>query len=120
MRVSRRPMTFVADHGRIEVLHRHSDLVATAGFNGNFHKTGFVAGFNNVIVRNGFFSSWMIFIHGFDVQVFIFKQPRTNRARCGRWCSFDQSPVGTVNGAIVKLLLKVKFRFFRFGHHHDA
>lgn len=73
-----------------------------------------------MIVRNRFFPLGVIFVHGFDIQVFVFHQPGSDGARWRVGCALDHGEVGSVHFSVVELLLQFAFRRGVLCQHHNA
>ena len=70
----------IPDHWCTKVLHRHTYLVSTACFDGDFDEVRFIPGIDEAVVGNRFFPLRMILVHRLDVQMFILQQPTPYRS----------------------------------------
>ena len=102
------------------MLHRHSNLVSSAGLDGNLDVRRTVVCFQHVIVRHGLLSFWVRFVDRFDVEMLVLHQPASHRARGCRGLSLNQCTIRAMDVSVVKLLLKVVFGLLVLGKNHDS
>ena len=102
------------------MLHCHSNLVSSAGLDGNLDVRRTVVCFQHVIVRHGLLSFWVRFVDRFDVEMLVLHQPASHRARGCRRLSLHQCTIRAMDVSVVKLLLKVVFGLLVLGKNHDS